>query len=292
MEIFLRDTFGDENVITINESDVIHYLHSLKVQIRKSDIIVLSGGGNMGDLYPRYEAIRRLIIKNFPDNKIIIFPQTVDYSEDRYGKSEFARFQKLYGQHENLILCARENRSYQIMKDVCQNVMLVPDIVFYLYGKISLPITSHRNVGVCLRDDKESALTEEQRQSVFKMVEEYSSWEKITTMSAQHSEYRNIEERGQGVVEKLSKFSTFEMIVTDRLHGMIFSTIADVPCVAIDNVNHKISGVYEMVKQSMTKTRLVSVEQMMNGECFTNFEGEESSDFDGIYDDLRKAILL
>ena len=56
----------------------------------------------MGVLYQRYEAIRRMIIKNFPNNKIIIFPQTIDYGKTRYGDREFKRAKEIYNNHKNL----------------------------------------------------------------------------------------------------------------------------------------------------------------------------------------------
>jgi pyruvyl transferase EpsI len=35
------------------------------------------------------------------------------------------------------------------------------------------------------------------------------------------------------------------MVVTDRLHGMIFAAITNTPCIAMGNINGKVKSVYE-----------------------------------------------
>ena len=37
------------------------------------------------------------------------------------------------------------------------------------------------------------------------------------------------------------------MVITDRLHCMIFSAITSTPCIVIDNYTNKISGVYKWI---------------------------------------------
>ena len=34
-------------------------------------------------------------------------------------------------------------------------------------------------------------------------------------------------------------------MITDRLHGMVFSAITGTPCIAMDNVSHKVYGAYQ-----------------------------------------------
>lgn len=54
----------------------------------------------------------------------------------------------------------------------------------------------------------------------------------------------NIEEREDRVLQRLKVFSGYDFVVTDRLHGMIFSYICGTPCIVFDNKTHKVSGVY------------------------------------------------
>lgn len=38
------------------------------------------------------------------------------------------------------------------------------------------------------------------------------------------------------------------MVITDRLHGMIFAAITGTPCIAFDNISKKVSGVYKWIE--------------------------------------------
>lgn len=49
-------------------------------------------------------------------------------------------------------------------------------------------------------------------------------------------------------MNKLSEYSKAKVVVTDRLHGMIFSAIVGTPCVCIDNVSHKVKNCYSWLK--------------------------------------------
>lgn len=44
---------------------------------------------------------------------------------------------------------------------------------------------------------------------------------------------------------KIREFSNYELLITDRLHGVIFSMLAGIPCIALENSNYKIKGLIE-----------------------------------------------
>lgn len=257
---FIKDSFGANSFVSINEREVICYLRSLKKIIKLSDVIILSGGGNMGDLYPRYEALRRLIIKKFPNNKIIIFPQTIDYTNDKYGRRELKKSAAIYSKHKFLTVCAREKKSYAIMSRLYPNVLLVPDIVLYLYGKLKLQKTSQtKTIGVCLREDKESVISDQLRCEILETAQ--SNFKNIVFLSTMGQSSYAITtdlQRYDAIKSKLKEFSECKLIITDRLHGMIFSVLAGVPCIAIDNSNKKVSGVYESANLKQYNVRILS----------------------------------
>lgn len=251
IECFLDDTIGNKYVRVINEAELIRYIASLKKCIRVSDVIVLSGGGNMGDMYPRYEALRRLVIKSFPQNKIIIFPQTIDYSMDSYGRKELAKAKKIYGRHHNLIVCAREKTSYDELASFCERVLLVPDIVLSLYGKFNAYSYKSVKIGLCLRDDSESTLDETQKEFLLESINEIDANPvMLSTMAslAGSNICINYKMREALIKKIVLDFSKCGCIVTDRLHGMIFSILANTPCICLDNSNHKVFGVYNTIK--------------------------------------------
>lgn len=66
-------------------------MKSLKSIIDPNDIITIVGGGNTGDMYDDIEFCRQFIIKQFPNNKIVCFPQTIDFSETSIGGKKSIR---------------------------------------------------------------------------------------------------------------------------------------------------------------------------------------------------------
>jgi len=52
-----------------------------RLGIGADDTIILQGGGNFGDLYPHIQAYRERIIAEYPNHKIVIFPQTIFFSD-------------------------------------------------------------------------------------------------------------------------------------------------------------------------------------------------------------------
>ena len=51
--------------------------------------------------------------------------------------------------------------------------------------------------------------------------------------------------RGLVVRKELMRFARRQVVVTDRLHGMIFSAVTGTPCVVLSSYNHKIQEYYE-----------------------------------------------
>lgn len=50
------------------------------------------------------------------------------------------------------------------------------------------------------------------------------------------------------VYGKWNEFRSARLVITDRLHGMIFSAVTGTPCVALNNSNGKVGYEYEWLK--------------------------------------------
>ena len=55
--------------------------------------------------------------------------------------------------------------------------------------------------------------------------------------------------RKEIIQKKLAEFSQAQLIITDRLHGMILAYLSKTPCIVLSNYNYKIEGVYEWIKE-------------------------------------------
>lgn len=108
---------GHSSVFTYNRRRVID----------PSTLILLHGGGNFGDLWRRHSEFRLSIAEAYPQNRIIVLPQTVWYSDRDTMRADAEAFAR----HPNLTICARDARSYELLKENFDNeALLVPDMAF------------------------------------------------------------------------------------------------------------------------------------------------------------------
>lgn len=241
---FLREMYPDRDIILVPSTETYESMKTLKKIINKDDIITLIGGGNMSDLYWSLESARLFVIKNFKNNKIISFPQTVSFSDTEKGQSCLNKSRKVYSKHKNIVFFLRENNAYQRFKKYFPDVKceLCPDMVLSL--KKTEPRVERNQVVCCLRNDGESYITGAQRKSIItQMRNEFSNVVLRDTVDV------SVDECTEAVFEETlhnfwSMLRSSRVVVTDRLHCMIFCVITGTPCVAIDNSNKKISGVY------------------------------------------------
>ena len=124
------------------------------------------------------------------------------------------------------------------------NIQLVPDIVLYL-KQYNYKEKSDK-VLLCIRDDVESKLKEKEMKEIEKIAQKYGNIEYTDTVLKKFVKARN---RRRAVKKKLQEFADSKVVITDRLHGMIFAYLTKTPCVALGNYNYKVKGVYEWIKE-------------------------------------------
>jgi len=97
-------------------------------KISKSTVILLQGGGNFGDLWVLHQNFRKEIIARYPDNPILILPQSI-YFEKGQNQEEDAEFFKNY---PNVTISVRDKCSYAILEKhyPCNKHLLLPDMAF------------------------------------------------------------------------------------------------------------------------------------------------------------------
>lgn len=239
--------------VDINYFMVSEFYNNVKMykrMIKKDTVIILSGGGNLGVKYLEFERIRELICILFKDNPIIIFPQTLDFGDltNSMNQHILSEAQKIYSKCRDLTICAREKKSYDMINQYFpQNrVILVPDIVLR-YRCNNLEHNKNKKVLFCFRKDEEKSIDDYTIKELKKIadnkgygIEEADTWDKGMI-------FHNESESREYVMNKIDKFSTAELVLTDRLHGMIFAYLANTPCIVFPNNNHKIAGVFEWI---------------------------------------------
>ena len=231
---------------TIDGWDTVEAVIQLTKEMGKKDVIVCQGGGNMGSLYEFAEAFRQKLLKAFVDNRIIIFPQTIYFSQDEQGERTKRKMVKVYNKCKRLTICARDAVSAQTMQSMfTADIESVNDIVAYLSGRIPVQ-TQRKGIVLCLRSDLESALTTVEKKALRQACTEKASDVRITDTCLGRDIDR--QDREAMIMKKWSVFAGAQLVVTDRLHGMIFSLIMGTPCIVLGNNHHKVKATYATFK--------------------------------------------
>lgn len=235
------------NIIEIRSCDYLRFANVIENYITEKDLIVVDGGGNMGTLWMEEELRIRDIVKRFKNNKVIIFPETIYYSDDNFGNYEFEKSKKVYKSHNNLHICVRDNNSYNLIKEKYKpaKVKYVPDIVLYL-NELSLN-KERKDALLCIRKDKEKVTDDNLRNKIESYLDKRNMKVKYTSTVIDKTIRKK--HREDELYKKWNEFASAKIVITDRLHGMIFSAITGTPCIALNNSNGKVKGVYEWIKE-------------------------------------------
>lgn len=239
---------SSKNIECITEKEFLKDYEIISRRINKKSLICGIGGGNMGNQYNSEEKVRRLILEHFPDNPIIIFPQTIYYVGENKVADEQASV-KYYNGRANLTLIAREEESQKIMQRLYPDtkILLTPDIVLSSKKEI-YDIVSQKRSGVlfCMRSDAEKSINDADMLTLKEFVKSNGLDYQETDMYSDRDITKD--NRKDCIRRKMQAFCGAELVITDRLHGMIFAAITETPCIVFSNYNHKVEGTYKWIQ--------------------------------------------
>lgn len=235
-------------------------------KLPKNVIILLHGGGNFGDLYRLHSEFRKKIIELYPDNKVVILPQTVFYEDMNLLQSDV----DFYAAHPNVTICAREQVSFNFFTENFKNqVLLLPDMAFYLDLKKYKVSEDENRVLYLKRTDKELVNTNmikvpsnaeqhdwptyENHYFEFGIVERFASLlrklfgicvlednKKARIEDWKHNWYY----RRKYVQMGISFLSPYHSIYTTRLHVLILGVLLGKEIYLINNTSGKVVNFY------------------------------------------------
>ena len=256
---FFTNNFPEKEVILITSADLYFSIRFALMDVCEDDILCVTGGGFMGSLYEEEDRFLT-IMKRFPNNKIIFFPQTIYYEPTPKGEEQIKRAAKVYMAHKYLYFMARDKTSYELlqtrlMPNATHRVYLIPDIA--LYAPFSQD-NVRSNILWCLRQDTEININNSPIiQKIKKIVEE----KQLTESNTDTYVFRSIslEDENREVQLKAEEISKARLVITDRLHGMIYSLITDTPVIALDNLSKKVAQVYNLWLKNIPFVQLVDM---------------------------------
>lgn len=234
--------------------------------IDKDTLILFHGGGNFGDLWRSCSGFRNSIILKHKNNNIIIFPQSVCYENAKYLREDV----EIYSHCPNLTICARDRASYEFLKChfIHNNILLVPDMAFYLDPKF---LKRSHNTGktlFLLRNDKE--LVQNPMYNIVPSNADVADWPTLTYNIGPYIPYkvwRKLEMMvGRGSKSYVIKMedlfwqhilhpynvkrgvdflNQYDAIYTTRLHAAILGYLLGKRIYIFDSKDGKISALYE-----------------------------------------------
>lgn len=215
------------------------FRYKISRQLKKDDIILLQGGGNLGDRYFTEELIRAKVVSWFPNNKIICMPQTISFghlSSDCVLAHSISKYRK----HKDMYILCRDTVSLEFAKKTFRNakVLLMPDIVLSSPVKRSIPYRKNNSVLLCLRDDIEVNNDEYLYRNIVDIIKDNNM--SIAYFDTDNRSGLDIADKKAAINGVLSLFQKYELIITDRLHGAIFSYITQTPCIVLPTNDHKL----------------------------------------------------
>jgi pyruvyl transferase EpsO len=238
--------------------------HTFKPKRILSDtIIMLQGGGNFGDLWITHHEFRKKIIKEYPNNKIIILPQTVFYSNNDNLRVDA----ELFNNHKDLTICARDKKSYDFLKKHFNaKILLVPDMAFCIPGK-ALEKYQYKKTDKTLffkRTDSELNIDIDYMKYINSTnidIHDWPSMEK-TIMSyyllirclgiGRRTNFQKLADlyaaflfKPDMIKKGVQLISKYEKVYTTRLHAAILCCLLEKPFIFFDNTYGKNSSFFE-----------------------------------------------
>ncbi len=244
----LFESIGYKNrIIEFNETLYAVCKDAIQKIVNPNDIVIIDGGGNIGTLWPKEEAVIRDIITRFKQNPVFIMPETAYFENSDLGKKVLSESIEIYSKHTNLTVFCRDEGTYKLFSKKFPKLKsyYVPDMVMFIND---ISNNSKRNGAlICFRDDLEGIVSQNTKNSIIttihnkKITIAYSS-----TLIEDKINFPWL--RNKHLLKKWAEFSQAEFVITDRLHGMIFCAITGTPCLAIDNISHKVRDGYLWIK--------------------------------------------
>ncbi|MDR7521418.1 MAG: polysaccharide pyruvyl transferase family protein [Armatimonadota bacterium] len=231
--------------------------------------IFVHGGGSLGDVWRRGLQFMRRIVADFPDHRIVFFPQWI-FFRDR-GLLHAVRTD--FNAHPDLVILARDRSSYELAHDALRvRVLLCPDVAFAL-GPLPRAEPPRTDVVWLARTDRESAwphsapapgiVTFDWRREPPFPVARAARWalpwfnRRISPPGlrgvAQGRLYDLIANSRLSWGRRL--LSRGRVVITDRFHGYILSLLQNIPHVLLDTRFGKLRAFYETWGEGCDLTR-------------------------------------
>lgn len=287
---WLKSNYSNYNIFCFETYSTYSKLFFNKFLNRLNDnsIIVFQSGYCTKENHLDHK-MHRKIVNKCKNNKIIFFPQTVNF----FDKRQLDKTAKIYNFNGNVVFLARDNISYDtaIKKFSNCKVLLFPDIVTSLIGTLDIECNNKNGLLLCLRNDGEK-LFDDSEYNCSDLISKYKIIDKCDTNSL-YSYDDTIADLEKVLIEFVTKISKYKLIITDRYHGTIFSLIANTRVIVVPTNDHKVitgahwfDNIYDSICIAKNPTDAIEIAKKIE-----SFVVNNSSYFKENYYDKLKSQL-
>jgi len=226
----------------------------------RDGIILIQGGGNVGDVWPHHQRLRERVLADFPRARIIQLPQTIHFQDP----ANLARARAVFERHARFTLLVRDHPSLALARDGLGTPgVLCPDMALAL-GPLPARRRPVRDIVWLARTDCEGrglpmpplspneeradwlferpSLVQRVSQGQVKRVSRHPrllGWTAGLTARLYDAEARQRLARGRSLLAR------GRVVVTDRLHGHILALLAGTPHVISDTAMGKVGDFFQ-----------------------------------------------
>lgn len=231
--------------------------------------ILFTGGGNLGDLWPRHQAFRERVLRGFPDHAIVQLPQSIHFDDPAALESARVAFTE----HANVTLMVRDQRSMQVATEQlgCAT-RFSPDLAFCLPKLPERPAPSVDVLRLYRTDHESSRASQTSAHATVDWVDDLATpLRKFVWMAGDsrikrrfsffESTYRQILSAcyprlaEQRLRRGFDLLGSARLVATDRLHGHILAVLLGVSHIVIGDRNGKVRGFYDAWTSTSTAAR-------------------------------------
>lgn len=214
-------------------------LERIRHQVTSDDLLLVHSGYLIFDPHPELPFICK-VVNMFHDMPITILPQTINL----ISKIKQDEVSTCFNLHPNLTLICRDEvslRNAEYLFPQCHQ-LLWPDVVTSLIGVDDFKISNTVRDGImfCVRNDLEKFYSDNQINSLKKKFEGYKVNECDTTIKLPLRKWSS--KREVLIQNLIYKLASYQLVITDRYHGTIFSQVANTPVIVLSSSDHKLSS--------------------------------------------------
>lgn len=269
----LERTFGQRPSYVGTETEFPSKIQS----VMPNGPIFLIGGGNFGDIWPKFHESRLKLLKSFPNRKIVQLPQTIHYSSPELLKE----MRVAIANHPDFTLFVRDESSLRFAQENFDcPTFLCPDMAYGI-GRLFAKRQASDEVFSLMRTDREALIAGDEGDRL-RELGEIGDWvenkwrfprqDKLLLSASTRSEflksalmrykerifYRKAEAEVLRGVELLSRG---RLVVTDRLHAHILCVLMGKPHVVLDNSYGKVFNYISTWRDDGVTTRVNTIDE-------------------------------